>query len=341
LILATASRPLAQTDTDTPRLPLEEVQHRLVLKDQVFRFSPANLHKRGAEGYVTQEPGSSAPAVFAMPLAADRNETFFFRLRHPVRIMPFTEYALDFRYAADSMSGKGAFLELALYDDSREKSIASHRFEFIRPTDGWVSGRLHLRTGGDARFLRLLLKGHPGASGLVRLAEVSLRQTSDAGTDAPKPEPLVTMGAKPLTTRGEWQSESIPIPAEGSVFDLRLDMHWHRFRGGFDIRIDWGGTETPTAGPVSDRVSFRHVEGVQSRWDGLAWERRRQQGTWQDKVSLGRGLLQNANDSTGEGVALIRLQRPAGASRVLLRWEAADLREGRLALRELQLFRAY
>lgn len=341
LLLATASTALAQTDTDTPVLPLDEVQHRLVQQGQVFRFSPANLHKRGAEGFVTLETGSRSSAVFAMPLAGDRNETYFFRLRHPVRIVPFTGYELEFRYAADSMSGKGAFLELALFDESREKPVASHRYAVSQATAGWVSGRLPVRSDAEARYLRLQLKGHPGTSGLLRIADISLRQTSEPGAFAPKPQPIVSMGAKPLANNGRWQSGTIALPGNGSAFDLRLDMHWFGFRGRFEICVDWQGDGNPPEGQVSDRVGFHHVEGVQRRWDGVAWERRRHRGVWQDSVSLGRGLLLNADDSTGEGVVMIRLQRPAGASRVLVHGQAAELREGRFVLRQLDLIRAY
>ncbi|MEI9806793.1 MAG: hypothetical protein WDO16_02315 [Bacteroidota bacterium] len=79
------------------------IQHRVMKKGDLFVFNNQNTNKRNdIAQYDNINKAGDFPS-FKMSYTEKKQEIFFFRLRHPLAIEPYTEYELSFKYRASGM----------------------------------------------------------------------------------------------------------------------------------------------------------------------------------------------------------------------------------------------
>ena len=299
---------------------LRDVQHTLIHKGDVFVFERRNTHTRSQYSSVERIPEDVERDLFRIGYPFTRNSLFFFRLRHPLTIRPYTQYVLRLNARVDQLEGNGHYVEITVFDETRETEVEFHRLTMNNTTAGWKAQDLMFTTGGKARFARLHIHSHPESSGEAWLSDLWLEHTSEPY--AAKPEPVVVGDLSGVTTTTEDQVLlSTALPSDRQYYAISVDIGWSKFKGYQTLAFEWHQGATSSSPLTTERCEISNIEGIQPQWDGVAVQWWKKDNGPVDFISRKKDKLFNTVGNGGQGNVIYRVNKPEGAGflRVVVR----------------------
>lgn len=301
-------------------------QHQVLNKGDQFLFINENTQKRANLGEFDNKDKTGEHPSFKMFYPEKKQEIFFFRLRHPLVIQPYTSYELRFKYKASDISGEGPYLEFATYDDTRETLVASHTSTITENNSGWTEKVLKIETKNKVRFARLLIKSHAGGSGRVLVNDVVLKQLSEAQALKLSPVKIYELGKK----------DKLSLPADRNYYLLSAVFNWDNFEGDVRIKLEWFTGKEDKTPMATDEFLASNMQGVLPQWNGLQMDWKRNAS---DNLQfLSRKLEKRFNQQPGQnsGSFQFNFDKPPGAGFLKVSWEKKQAK-GKIALQQLNV----
>ncbi len=297
-----------------------DVRHTLINKGDVFVFERRNTNTRNQFSSFERSPEGAERELFRISYPFSESSLFFFWLRHPLTIRPYTKYVLRLNARVDQLRGKGHYVEIAVFDETRETEVETHRISMNAITRGWKSEELVFTTGGKARFARLRIRSHPGGSGEGVFSDMLLEQISEPFALMPEPVVVAELNNKKIQ-REEMLLLTADLPADRNYYAISIDLGWKRFRGSTTIAFEWYSDQHATTPLVSEICEIRNIEGIQPEWDGVSVQWWKQENGPVDFISRKKDKLFNTGTKGGSGQVTYRVDRPgaAGVLRVVVR----------------------
>lgn len=315
-------------------------QNVLIKKGDRFVFNDQNTIKRNKlAAFEDLGPGEEFPA-FKVEVAEREQEIFFFRLRHPLRIEPYTKYELSFEYLASDFQSPGPYLAIAGYDNTRETEVESNRIVINTGGRQWKKASVTFISKHKTRYARLIIKSQAGGSGKVLIKNTQLKQLSEPQAFKREPIPVFEGSIEELIAGEDSLFSTFELPDQPNYFALSLDLAWTNFEGEVPLQLDWFSADSTGPAPVVDLFNISDIEGILPQWNGLAvrWKRR-----GPNSVSVASRQLEkrfNQHNKGGDSRVLFYLDRPANVTHVLIRSQLPGILHGTLEWKQLS-FTAY
>lgn len=337
LVLHATTLSAQQQNLTGPEQSDSYIQHKVIKKGDVFVFNNQNTNKRVDIAQFDNTTKTGNFPSFKMTYPARKQEFFFFRLRHPIAIEPYTEYELSFSYQASDIQGQGPYLEIAVYDETRETLVESHKAVITGNQSEWKQQVFKFTTKNKGRFARLLMKSSSGGSGNVLVNDISLKQLSDPQATRPKEIKIWEKTGLDIA-KGMFASPVAKLPVDKIYYSFTLNMKWENFLGSVPLKIEWLTDEKVI---VTDRIEISALEGLQPKWNGVQSDWKREQGNSVDLVSRQKESIFNADAKGGTGVMVFKLDRPQDATSMRISADKSKVDKGNIEIQRAVMSAEY